>query len=61
MTAVRGVDPTIEGRIWPRIDSADGGRYVGIPLHRRARGFTSVQGTGCGTSVLNDLAAKEAT
>jgi hypothetical protein len=49
VTVVRRVDQKIEGRIWPRIDSEAGGRYVGIPLHRRERGFTTVQGTGCGT------------
>jgi hypothetical protein len=49
MTAPARVDPRIEGRIWLRIDSGEGGRYVGIPLHRRVRGFTTVQGTGCGT------------
>jgi len=51
MTVVRRGDPNIEGRIWPRIDPEDGGRYVGIPLARSVRGFTTVQGTGCGTPV----------
>ena len=50
MTVDLPVDQKTEGRIWPRIGSEDGGRYVGIPLHRRARGFTTVQGTGCGTT-----------
>ena len=50
MTGVLPVDQNTEGRIWPRIGSHDGGRYLDIPLHHRVRGFTTVQGTGCGTT-----------
>ena len=38
MTVVLAVDQKIEGRIWLRIDSEEGSRYVGIPRHGPQQG-----------------------
>jgi hypothetical protein len=42
--------PTTEGRRGSRIDLEERGRYLNIPRSRFRRAFTSVQGTGCGTT-----------
>jgi hypothetical protein len=47
--------PTTEGRSsGSRIDLAERGRYLNSPRNRSVRAFTSVQGTGCGTSVTSE-------
>lgn len=41
---------TIEGRRGSRIDLEEGGRYLVSPETATVRAFTTVHGTGCGTS-----------
>ena len=49
MSLPTSVPRKIEGRIWLRIDSDEGDRYLDTPFHHCVRGVTTVQGTGCGT------------
>jgi hypothetical protein len=51
MTRITGLGPMIEGHRASRIDSEEGGRYLGIARNATFSGLTitSVQGTGCGT------------
>ncbi len=52
---IRRIRPDGEGRRGSRIDSEEGGRYLGIPETGWSSRLTSVQGTGCGTGRCNLL------
>jgi hypothetical protein len=52
MTRIPGLGLLIEGRRGSRIDSEQGGRYLGIPRNVTFSVLTSVQETGCGTARL---------
>ena len=55
MSAMTSRRAKTEGRRGSRIDTDEGGRYVGIPLN----GQCSVQETGCGTNAMMDSRAAD--